>query len=94
MDKTEFNRIAQVVEECIEGMSAARVTAMLQMFERIALAFAKQNGGMLTLEVVEDGVMLSAIDLDEAEVMEMVGMLAVKMHIEVMGGAPAKEMFN
>ena len=94
MDKTEFNRIAQVVEECIEGMSAARVTAMLQMFARIALAFAKQNGGMLTLEVVEDGVMLSAIDLDEAEVMEMVGMLAVKMHIEVMGGAPAKEMFN
>ena len=94
MDKTEFNRIAQVVEECIEGMSAARVTAMLQMFERIALAFAKQNGGMLTLEVVEDGVLLSAIDLDEAEVMEMVGVLAIKMHMEVMGGAPAKEMFN
>jgi len=94
MDNTEFNRIAQVVEECIEGMSAARVTAMLQMFERVALAFAKQNGGMLTLEVVEDGVLLSAIDLDEAEVMEMVGMLAIKMHMEVMGGAPAKEMFN
>jgi len=94
MDKTEFNRIGQVVEECIEGMSAARVTAMLQMFERVALAFAKQNGGMLTLEVVEDGVLLSAIDLDEAEVMEMVGVLAIKMHMEVMGGAPAKEMFN
>jgi len=94
MDNTEFNRIAQVVEECIEGMSAARVTAMLQMFERVALAFAKQNGGMLTLEVVEDGVLLSAIDLDEAEVMEMVGVLAIKMHMEVMGGAPAKEMFN
>lgn len=94
MDKTEFNRIAQVVEACIEGMSAARVTAMLQMFERVALAFAKQNGGMLTLEVVEDGVLLSAIDLDEAEVMEMVGVLAIKMHMEVMGGAPAKEMFN
>jgi len=82
------------VEECIEGMSAARVTAMLQMFERVAISFAKQNGGMLTLEVVEDGVMLSAIDLDEAEVMEIVGMLAIKMHMEVMGGAPAKEMFN
>jgi hypothetical protein len=94
MDKTEFNRIAQVVEECIEGMSAARVTAMLQMFERVALAFAKQNGGMLTLEVVEDGVMLSAIDLDEAEVMEMVSMLAIKMHGDLMAGAPAKEMFN
>ena len=94
MDKTEFNRIAQVVEECIEGMSAARVTAMLQMFERVALAFAKQNGGMLTLEVVEDGVMLSAIDLDEAEVMEMVSMLAIKMHGELMAGAPAKEMCN
>lgn len=94
MDNTEFNRIAQVVEECIEGMSAARVTAMLQMFERVALAFAKQNGGMLTLEVVEDGVLLSAIDLDEAEVMEMVGMLAIKMHGELMAGAPAKEMFN
>jgi len=94
MDNTEFNRIAQVVEECIKGMSAARVIAMLQMFERVALAFAKQNGGMLTLEVVEDGVLLSTIDLDEAEVMEMVGMLAIKMHMEVMGGAPAKEMFN
>jgi len=94
MDKTEFNRIAQVVEECIEGMSAARVTAMLQMFERVAISFAKQNGGMLTLEVMQDGVMLSAIDLDEAEVMEIVGMLAIKMHMEVMGGAPAKEMFN
>jgi len=67
---------------------------MLQMFERVALAFAKQNGGMLTLEVVEDGVMLSAIDLDEAEVMEMVSMLAIKMHGELMAGAPAKEMFN
>jgi len=75
-------------------MSATRVTAMLQMFERVALAFAKQNGGMLTLEVVEDGVMLSAIDLDEAEVMEMVSMLAIKMHGELMAGAPAKEMFN
>ena len=94
MDKTEFNRIGQVVEECIEGMPAARVTAMLQMFERVALSFAKQNGGMLTLEVMQDGVMLSAIDLDEAEVMEIVGMLAIKMHMEVMGGAPAKEMFN
>jgi hypothetical protein len=94
MDKTEFNRIAQVVEGCIEGMSAARVTAMLQMFERVALAFSKQNGGMLTLEVVRDGVMLSAIDLDEAEVMEMVSMLAIKMHGELMAGAPAKEMFN
>jgi hypothetical protein len=94
MDNTEFNRIAQVVEECIEGMSATRVTAMLQMFERVALAFAKQNGGMLTLEVIDDGVLLSSIDLDEAEVMEMVGMLAIKMHMEVMGGAPAKEMFN
>ena len=94
MDKTEFNRIAQVVEECIEGMSAARVTAMLQRFERVALAFAKQNGGMITLEVVEDGVMLSAIDLDEAEVMEMVSMLAIKMHGDLMAGAPAKEMFN
>jgi hypothetical protein len=67
---------------------------MLQMFERVALAFAKQNGGMLTLEVIDDGVLLSSIDLDEAEVMEMVGMLAIKMHMEVMGGAPAKEMFN
>jgi len=94
MDKTEFNRIGQVVEECIEGMSAARVTAMLQMFERVAISFAKQNGGMLTLEVMQDGVMLSAIDLDEAEVMEIVGMLAIKMHMDVMGGAPAKEMFN
>jgi hypothetical protein len=49
---------------------------------------------MLTLEVIDDGVLLSSIDLDEAEVMEMVGMLAIKMHMEVMGGAPAKEMFN
>ena len=94
MDKTEFNRIAQVVEECIEGMSAKRVTAMLQMFERVALAFAQQNGGMLTLEVMQDGVMLSTIDLDEAEVMEMVSLLAIKMHHELMAGAPAKEMFN
>jgi hypothetical protein len=94
MDKTEFNRIAQVVEECIEGMSAARVTAMLQMFERVALAFSRQTGGMLTLELVDDGVMLSAIDIDEAEAMEMVSMLAIKMHHELMAGAPAKEMFN
>ena len=94
MDKTEFNRSAQVVEECIEGMSAARVTAMLQMFERVALAFSRQTGGMLTLELVDDGVMLSAIDIDEAEAMEMVSMLAIKMHHELMAGAPAKEMFN
>jgi hypothetical protein len=94
MDKTEFNRIGQVVEECIEGMSAARVTAMLQMFERVALAFSRQTGGMLTLELVDDGVMLSAIDIDEAEAMEMVSMLAIKMHHELMAGAPAKEMFN
>jgi hypothetical protein len=94
MDKTEFNRIAQVVEECIEGMPAARVTAMLQMFERVALSFAKRSGGMLTLEVMEEGVMLAAIDLDEAEVMEIVSMLAIKMHGELMAGAPAKEMFN
>lgn len=94
MDKTEFNRIAQVVEECIEGMSAARVTAMLQMFERVALAFSKQTGGMLTLELVEDGVMLSSIDINEAEAMEMVSLLAIKMHGDLMAGAPAKEMFN
>jgi hypothetical protein len=94
MDKTEFNRIAQVVEECIEGMSAARVTAMLQMFERVALAFSEQTGGMLTLELVEDGVMLSSIDITEVEAVEMVSMLAIKMHGELMAGAPAKEMFN
>jgi hypothetical protein len=94
MDKTEFNRIAQVVEECIEGMSAARVTAMLQMFERVALAFSEQTGGMLTLELVEDGVMLSSIDITEVEAVEMVSLLAVKMHGDLMAGAPAKEMFN
>ena len=94
MDKTEFNRIAQVVEECIEGMSAARVTAMLQMFERVALAFSEQTGGMLTLELVEDGVMLSSIDITEVEAVEMVSLLAIKMHGELMAGAPAKEMFN
>lgn len=94
MDKTEFNRIAQVVETCLEKMTPARVTAMLQMFERVALAFARQTGGMLTLELVEEGVLLSAIDLDEAEVAELVGMLAIKMHAEMMAGAPPKEMFN
>ena len=94
MDKTEVNRIAQVVEECIEGMSAARVTAMLQMFERVALAFSEQTGGMLTLELVEDGVMLSSIDITEVEAVEMVSLLAVKMHGDLMAGAPAKEMFN
>lgn len=94
MDKTEFNRIAQVVEECIEGMSVARVTAMLEMFERVALAFSKQTGGMLTLELVEDGVMLSSIDITEVEAVEMVSLLAIKMHGDLMAGAPAKEMFN
>jgi hypothetical protein len=94
MDKTEFNRIAQVVEGCIEGMSAARVTAMLQMFERVALAFSEQTGGMLTLELVEDGVMLSSIDITEVEAVEMVSLLAVKMHGDLMAGAPTKEMFN
>jgi len=82
------------VEECIEGMSAARVTAMLQMFERVALAFSEQTGGMLTLELVEDGVMLSSIDITEVEAVEMVSLLAVKMHGDLMAGAPAKEMFN
>jgi len=94
MDKTEFNRIAQVVEGCIEGMSAARVTAMLQMFERVAMAFSKQTGGMLTLELLDEGVMLSSIDITEVEAVEMVSLLAVKMHGDLMAGAPAKEMFN
>jgi len=94
MDKTEFNRIAQVVEDCIEGMPAARVTAMLQMFERVAMAFSKQTGGMLTLELLDEGVMLSSIDITEVEAVEMVSLLAVKMHGDLMAGAPAKEMFN
>jgi len=75
-------------------MSAARVTAMLQMFERVAMAFSKQTGGMLTLELLDEGVMLSSIDITEVEAVEMVSLLAVKMHGDLMAGAPAKEMFN
>jgi hypothetical protein len=56
MDKTEFNRIAQVVEDCIESMSAARVTAMLQMFERVKKFTRDVDGVFKSIVMISIGM--------------------------------------
>jgi len=94
MDKKEFHRISDVIEGCIENMNEMRVEAMLRMFESIAKACADKDHGMILLELLDDGVMLSSVNVDEVIAAELIGAMAIKMQRDIMYGAPAKEMFN
>ena len=94
MDKKEFHRISDVIEGCIDDMNEMRVEAMLRMFEAIAKAYSDKTRGMILLELLDDGVMLSSINVDEVIAAELIGAMAIKMQRDIMYGAPAKEMFN
>lgn len=94
MDKKEFHRISDVIENCIDDMNEMRVESMLRMFEAIAKAYADKNGGMILLELLEDGVMLSSVNVDEVSAAELIGAMAIKLQADIMRGAPPKEMFN
>lgn len=94
MDKKEFHRISDVIEGCIDDMNEMRVESMLRMFEAIAKAYADKNGGMILLELLEDGVMLSSVNVDEVSAAELIGAMAIKLQADIMRGAPPKEMFN
>jgi hypothetical protein len=94
MDKKEFHRISDVIEGCIEDMNEMRVEAMLRMFESIAKAYADKDHGMILLELLDDGVLLSSVNVDEVIAAELIGAMAIKMQRDIMYGAPPKEMFN
>jgi len=94
MDKEEFHRISDVIEGCIVNMNSARVDAMLRMFESIAKAGSDNSHGVIVIEVLKNGVMLSSINVDEVAAAELVGALAIKLQSDIMLGAPPKEMFN
>jgi len=94
MDKKEFHRISAVIEGCIDDMSETRIESMLRVFESIAKVYAEENRGLIMFELLEDGVMLSAVNVDEVSAAEIVGAMAIKLQSDIMRGAPAKEMFN
>jgi hypothetical protein len=94
MDKKEFHRISDVIEGCIEDMNEMRVESMLRVFESIAKAYSDKTRGMILLELLDDDVMLSSINVDEVIAAELIGAMAIKMQRDIMYGAPAKEMFN
>jgi hypothetical protein len=94
MDKKEFHRISDVIEGCIEDMNEMRVESMLRVFESIAKAYSDKTRGMILLELLDDGVMLSSINVDEVIAAELIGAMAIKMQRDIMYGAPPKEMFN
>lgn len=94
MDKEELARINRVCETCLAKINGARLDSLLHMIESIAKAHANENRGIILLEVLEDGIMLSSVNVDEAHAAELVGATAISMQADLMRGAPPKEMFN
>jgi len=94
MDKKEFHRISDVIEGCIGEMEKDRVESMLLMFEALAEAYAKRKGGAIMIQLVENGVMLSSVNVDEYTAADVLGAVAVKLNSDLINDTPPREMFN
>lgn len=94
MDKTEFHRISGVIEACVEKMEPPRLSSMLLMFEALAKAYADREGGMIVVQLMDEGVMISSINVNEVTASEVLGAISIRMHNDLMEGAPPKGMLN
>ena len=93
MDKKEFDAIADLIQSRHEGMKPEQAAQMVRAFEIISQGFAKE-ANIVLIAGKDDRISLTVINADEAEVLDLVGMVYTGVNAAVMHGSPERELFN
>jgi len=94
MDAKEFDAIGTLIESRILQMTPERRDSMIHLFERLSRGFAGAENGALIVVKHEGHVEIMAVNLDELEASELMGVCAIKLHEEMMSGAPESGLLN
>jgi hypothetical protein len=94
MDAKEFDAIGTLIESRILQMTPERRDSMIYLFERLSRGFVGDENGALIVVKHEGHVEIMAVNLDELEASELMGVCAIKLHEEMMSGAPESGLLN
>lgn len=94
MDAKEFDAIGKLIESRILDMTTDRRDAMIRLFERLSRSFVGEENGALLVVKDEAHVEILAVNLDEWEASELMGVCAMKLHEDMMAGAPENGLLN
>jgi hypothetical protein len=94
MDAKEFDAIGTLIESRILQMTPERRDSMIHLFERLSRGFVGDGNGALIVVKHEGHVEIMAVNLDELEASELMGVCAIKLHEEMMSGAPESGLLN
>ncbi len=94
MDAKEFDAIGKLIEGRIQEMTPERRDGMIRLFERLSRSFVGEHNGALMVVKDEGNVEIMAVNLDELEASELMGVCAIKLHEELMSGAPESGLLN
>jgi hypothetical protein len=94
MDAKEFDAIGALIESRILNMTPERRDSMIHLFERLSRSFVGDENGALMVVKHEGTVEILAVNLDELEASELMGVCAMKLHEEMMAGAPESGLLN
>jgi len=75
-------------------MTPERRDSMIHLFERLSRGFVGDENGALIVVKHEGHVEIMAVNLDELEASELMGVCAIKLHEEMMSGAPESGLLN
>ena len=95
MNKIEFDKISELIEARREKMGPINEAGMVRVFEVLSRSFAGEDGeGTVMITASGETLGLTVVNLDEAETLDMLGLVFTSMHASMMQGAPERELFN
>lgn len=94
MDAKEFDAIGTLIESRILQMTPERRDSMVRLFERLSRSFVGEHNGALLVVKDEAHVEIMAVNLDEWEAAELMGVCAMKLNEDMMAGAPENGLLN
>jgi hypothetical protein len=94
MDAEEFDAIGTLIEGRILNMTLERRDSMIRLFERLSRSFVGEENGALLVVKDEAHVEIMAVNLNEWEASELMGVCAMKLHEDMMAGAPESGLLN
>lgn len=93
MGKKEFDEIAELIQSRHDDMTPTQALQMVRAFEVISRGFAKE-ANIVLISGHDDKLSLTVINADEAEVLDMLGVVFTSVNAAVMHGSPERELFN
>jgi len=94
MDAKEFDAIGTLIESRILEMTPERRDSMIRLFERLSRSFVGEENGALLVVKDEAHVEIMAVNLNEWDAAELMGVCAMKLNEDMMAGAPENGLLN